>query len=104
MIQELFSLSEKVALVTGGSYGIGFALASGMAKAGATICFNDISKDLVEKGLEAYAAEGIDAHGYICDVTDEQQVQEMVKTIEEHIGVIDILSIGVKSKAQTPKT
>ena len=49
-----FSLEGKVALVTGASYGIGFAIASGMAKAGATIVFNDIKQELVDKGLAAY--------------------------------------------------
>ena len=47
-----FSLEGKVALVTGASYGIGFAIAEGMAKAGATIVFNDIRQELVDKGLE----------------------------------------------------
>ncbi len=46
-----FSLEGKVALVTGASYGIGFAIASAYAEAGATICFNDINQDLVDKGL-----------------------------------------------------
>lgn len=49
-----FRLDGKIALVTGASYGIGFAIANGFAKAGATIVFNDINQDLVNKGLEAY--------------------------------------------------
>ncbi len=86
-----FSLEGKIALVTGASYGIGFAIAKGMAKAGATIVFNDINQELVNKGLEAYKAEGIDAKGYVCDVTNEEQVNAMVKQIEAEVGVIDIL-------------
>lgn len=86
-----FSLEGKVALVTGASYGIGFAIASAYAGAGATIVFNDIKQELVDKGLEAYAQKGIKAHGYVCDVTDEVQVQEMVSKIEQEVGVIDIL-------------
>lgn len=86
-----FDLSGKVALVTGASYGIGYAIASGLAKAGAKIVFNDIKQELVDKGLAAYAADGIDAKGYVCDVTDEDAVQAMVKTIEDEVGVIDIL-------------
>ena len=90
-ISEKFSLSGKVCLVTGASYGIGYAIASGFADMGAKIVFNDIKPELVEKGLAAYQADGIDAKGYVCDVTDEKQVQEMVKKIEEEVGVIDVL-------------
>ncbi|MDO4837393.1 MAG: gluconate 5-dehydrogenase [Clostridia bacterium] len=90
-MENMFSLEGKVALVTGASYGIGFAIATGMAKAGATIVFNDINQDLVNKGLAAYEAEGIKAHGYVCDVTDEAAVNALVAKVEEEVGVIDIL-------------
>jgi len=86
-----FSLEGKIALVTGASYGIGFAIASAYAKAGATIVFNDINQDLVDKGLASYKEEGIDAKGYVCDVTDEAAVNELVKRIEAEVGSIDIL-------------
>ena len=86
-----FSLEGKVALVTGASYGIGFAIATAYAQAGATIVFNDIKQELVAKGIASYKEEGIEAHGYVCDVTDEAAVCDMVKKIEEEVGVIDIL-------------
>ncbi len=88
---NMFSLEGKVALVTGASYGIGFAIASGFAKAGATVVFNDIKQELVDKGIEAYKELGIDAKGYVCDVTDEDAVNEMVERIEKEVGIIDIL-------------
>lgn len=90
-IMNSFSLEGKVALVTGASYGIGFAIARGYAEAGAIICFNDIKEELVEQGLEAYKNLGIKAYGYVCDVTNEDQVNEMVQKIEKEVGVIDIL-------------
>ena len=86
-----FSLEGKVALVTGASYGIGFAIATAFAKAGATIVFNDIKQELVDKGLAAYKEEGINAHGYVCDVTNEDAVNAMVAQVEKEVGVIDIL-------------
>ena len=49
-----FSLEGKIALVTGASYGIGFAIATSFAKAGATLVFNDIKQELVDKVLAAY--------------------------------------------------
>ncbi len=91
MSLDMFDLTGKVALVTGGSYGIGFAIASGFASCGATVVFNDINQDLVDKGIAAYRAEGIEAHGYVCDVTDEAAVQELAARIEKEVGVIDIL-------------
>ena len=86
-----FRLDGKVALVTGASYGIGFAIAKALAEAGATICFNDIKQEFVDKGLANYAEVGINAHGYVCDVTDEDGVNALVATIEKEVGVIDIL-------------
>ena len=86
-----FSLEGKIALVTGASYGIGFGIASAFAAAGATIVFNDIKQEFVDRGLAAYKEAGIPAHGYVCDVTNEEQVQAMVAKITEEVGPIDIL-------------
>ncbi|MBQ3704913.1 MAG: gluconate 5-dehydrogenase [Clostridia bacterium] len=86
-----FSLEGKIAWITGASYGIGFAIAEAYAAAGATIVFNDINQELVDRGLAAYAEKNIPAHGYVCDVTDEEAVQALVGKIEQEVGVIDIL-------------
>ena len=90
-MKNMFDLTGKVALVTGASYGIGYAIAKGLYNAGAKIVFNDINEELVNKGLASYKSDGIEAAGYVCDVTDEAAVNAFVKRVEEEIGVIDIL-------------
>ena len=91
MNHSIFDLTGKVALVTGAAHGIGFAIAKGLAEAGATICFNCSSQRSLENGIAAYQAEGIQAHGYVADVTDEHAVTAMVAKIREEVGIIDIL-------------
>ena len=85
---KLFSLEGKVALVTGAAYGIGFAIAEAYAAAGAKIAFNCRGQVHMDKALADYKAKGIEARGYICDVTDEAQ---MVTDIETELGAVDIL-------------
>ena len=86
-----FSLEGKVALVTGAAYGIGFAMAKGLAEAGASIAFNCRSKEHMDQALADYEKAGIRARGYICDLTVEEDVQKMVADIEATMGIIDIL-------------
>ena len=90
-IFDKFSLKGKVALVTGASYGIGFAIAGAYAQAGATVVFNDVNQELVDKGIASYRELGIEARGYVCDVTDESAVMAMVERIGNEAGPIDIL-------------
>jgi len=91
MILDSFSLKGKVAWITGASYGIGFAIATAFHEAGAKIVFNDINQELVGRGLASYKEIGIDAKGYVCDVTNEEQVTALAARIREEVGVIDIL-------------
>jgi len=86
-----FSLEGKIALVTGASYGIGFAIATALAEAGATIVFNDIRQELVDKGVASYGEIGIKAYGYVCDVTNEEEVNGFIAQVTQEVGVIDIL-------------
>lgn len=89
---DSFRLDGKVALVTGASYGIGFALATAFAKAGAKIAFNDRNQDKIDQGLADYAKEGIEARGYIADVTKEDEVAHLIEGIKRDFGTTpDIL-------------
>lgn len=101
-MENMFSLQGKIALITGASYGIGFEIAKAYAQAGAAIVFNDIKQELVDKGLTAYRELGIEAHGYVCDVTDEAGIQQMVSQIEDEVGVIDILVNNAGIIRRTP--
>ncbi len=88
---DMFDLTGKVALVTGGAHSIGLALGIGLAKAGATVCFNCSSEESCQRGIAAYEEAGVNVHGYVADVTDEAAVQALVSRIRREVGVIDIL-------------
>ena len=90
-IMKSFSLEGKVALVTGAAYGIGFAIAEALAGAGAKIVFNCRNQENMDKALAAYKEKGIEAHGYIADVTKEDQVVDLVAKIKADLGGVDIL-------------
>ena len=90
-MKHLFTLENKVALVTGASHGIGLAIAEALAEAGATIAFNLRTQEKVDRTLKTYQDRGIVAHGYVCDVTHENEVQHMVAQIADELGGVDIL-------------
>ena len=88
---DMFDLTGKVALVTGGAHSIGLALGIGLAKAGATVCFNCSSEESCQRGIAAYEEAGVNVRGYVADVTDEAAVQALMARIRREVGVIDIL-------------
>ena len=88
---DLFDLTGRVALVTGGAHSIGLAIGVALAKAGAQVCFNCSNEASRQRGIAAYAAQGVEVHGYVADVTDEAAVQALVAAIREEVGIIDIL-------------
>jgi gluconate 5-dehydrogenase len=91
MIQELFDLSGKVALITGGTHGIGMAIGKVLGQAGAKICVNDISDEKLESCKAEYAESGIDVYVLKFDVTNEDDVDAGISKIEAEVGDIDIL-------------
>lgn len=91
MIQQLFTLEGKIALVTGATHGIGMALAIALGKAGAKIVFNDRDATKLEQATEEYKAAGVEAYGYMFDVTKEAEVDAVIAQITKEVGPIDIL-------------
>lgn len=90
-VLKQFSLDGKVALVTGASHGIGFSMACALANAGATIAFNSHTPEKLAAAIDEYKSLGIEAHGYFCDVTNEDDINKLVSQIESELGGVDIL-------------
>jgi len=91
MIQELFDLTGKVALITGGTHGIGMAIGKTLGQAGAKICVNDIDESKLEACKAEYAEVGVDVYTLTFNVTDEADVDAGISKIEKEVGSIDIL-------------
>jgi gluconate 5-dehydrogenase len=103
MSLNLFDLTGKVALVTGGTHGLGQAMAIGLGKAGATLIINGASsQEKLDKAVAHYQSLGLTAHGYLFDVTKEDQVIENINAIQKEVGNIDILVNNAGIIKRTP--
>jgi len=91
MIEDLFSLEGKIALITGSGQGIGYTLAEGLGHAGCTIILNDIDDDRLKESVKNLADKSISVYGSLFDVTDEDSVHKQITDIEQDIGSVDIL-------------
>jgi gluconate 5-dehydrogenase len=102
---KLFDLTGKIALVTGSTHGLGMAMATGVGNAGAKIIVNgNSSQSKLDKAVKAYKDAGIDAYGYLFDVTDENAVKANITKIESEVGSIDILVNNAGIIKRTPLT
>jgi gluconate 5-dehydrogenase len=99
---SLFNLSGKRVLITGGTHGLGMAMAKGLGQAGATLIINGHTPTKMESALSFYGNLGLKAHGYLFDVTDEATVSENITKIEQEVGSIDILINNAGIIQRTP--
>jgi gluconate 5-dehydrogenase len=102
MMSNLFDLHGKVALVTGGTHGLGMAMATALAQHGATLLVNGHTPAKMEQAITAYSKMGIMAQACLFDVSDEQQVDEAIGKLEAQYGAIDILINNAGMIQRTP--
>jgi gluconate 5-dehydrogenase len=88
---NLFNLEGKRALITGGTHGLGMAMAEGLAQAGAELVITGTTPSKMKEALEYYTGKGYKASGYLFDVTNEVAAQENIDLISKELGDIHIL-------------
>ncbi len=91
MVEDIFSLKGKNALITGSSRGIGFTLAQGLGKAGATIILNGRKSATLRTAADILSTDGVDTHYTVFDVSDEDSINSAIAEVESTVGSIDIL-------------
>jgi gluconate 5-dehydrogenase len=97
----LFDLTGRTALITGSTRGLGLVLARGLARAGAAVVLNGRHRDALDAAVATLRSEGARAAGALFDVTDQRQIAEAVRAVEETTGPIDILvnNAGIQRRA-----
>jgi gluconate 5-dehydrogenase len=101
MLKDLFGLEGRVALVTGSSRGLGRMFARGLARAGAGVVLNGRDEERLERAVDEFQAEGLDARGFAFDVTQADAVADAVARIESDVGPVGILvnNAGIQRRA-----
>lgn len=90
-MKNLFNLENKIALITGGTHGLGMAMAKALGAQGATLIINGNTPSKMDLALSEYKKNGLNCHGYLFDVTKEEEVVRNIQKIESEVGPIDIL-------------
>ncbi|MBD3289653.1 SDR family oxidoreductase [candidate division KSB1 bacterium] len=102
MLENLFGLKNKTALITGSSQGIGLTLTRGLACAGAHVILNGRNHEKLDKAINALKANGYKISGCPFDVTNENDVSEAISLINKDIGDIDILINNAGTTIRAP--
>ena len=105
LLKELFDLTGRVAIVTGGSRGLGEEMAEGLAEAGAKVMICARRQEWLGPTMENFRGRGFQVSGMICDVAAPPEVQDVVDTTMERYGQIDILinNAGIAWAAEPEK-
>jgi len=90
-VQQLFDLTGRVAIVTGGSRGLGFEIAEGLAEAGASLMLCARREQWLTPAIDEMRKRGVRVEGKVCDVTDPKQVEDVVSDTIAKFGKVDIL-------------
>src|SRR5487761_1199314 len=90
-VKQLFDLSGKTAIVTGGSRGLGLEIAQGLGEAGARVLITARREQWLLPAEEGLRAEGLNCVASRCDVTQPEDVERVVREAADRFGRIDIL-------------
>lgn len=99
---SLFDLKGKRILITGGTHGLGMSMAKGLGRTGATLIINGHTREKMDAALDQYKNAGLNAYGYLFDVTDETVVASKITQIEKEVGPIDVLINNAGIIMRTP--
>ena len=97
-----FNFNGEVALVTGAATGLGYATATALGQAGATVALTDLTADRAERACAELRDRGIDAHAWAADVRDAEAMSRVIAAIEEQFGRLDIVVPNAGIYPNTP--
>jgi gluconate 5-dehydrogenase len=101
-MKNLFDLKGQRALITGGTHGLGMAMAKGLAQAGAELIINGHSKERLGKAIDEYKSHGFKVTSALFNVTDDKEVKSVIDNIEKETGPINILVNNAGIIKRTP--
>ena len=87
----LFSIKDKVSIITGGGSGIGKAIANVFAQQGSKVCILELNKASVDEAVASLRNQNLQAKGYPCNVANQKEVKDAIDSIAKEFGRIDIL-------------
>ena len=101
-VKELFDVTGKTAVVTGGGSGLGAAIAIGYAQAGMKVALIDVNDEGMAKTAATISSQGGKAESFHCDVTSSQNLNQVASKIVEKFGSVDVLVNSAGSAFRSP--